>query len=325
MLIIVILSGIIFPLSGFELYLRSINYPTQKCNSINIPPENYIAKYDPKLGWRYILGITFQQKPQKNYPAYSVNINQEGFRTLHLFDMTDRSKPVIMFIGDSITFGHGIEFQDTFVYKIKTLFGDKIEVINMGVQGFGTDQAFLYLKEKIDVYKPIMVVYLYAWDQPNRNINYDRTQLLPCNKFVGTKPLFSLTNGTLYLKHKPKEVSKYHKIKILTLIDTILKKIPEKANSDYKYDLTSQLIKEMRDFVENKGIPLIILNYPADENEDVRQVLTEKKEYYLDLKPFYDENNSFYFVSKTDTHPSSLFHSLIADKFYTKFKYLIVP
>ena len=47
-----------------------------------------------------------------------------------------------MFIGDSFTYGKGVNDQETFAYKLQqALISDSVEIINAGVEGRGTDHA----------------------------------------------------------------------------------------------------------------------------------------------------------------------------------------
>jgi len=59
------------------------------------------------------------------------HFDKYGFRSIHPLKDIDFSKPRILFIGDSVTFGYGLNYEDTYATKIGKLFKDKYEIINI--------------------------------------------------------------------------------------------------------------------------------------------------------------------------------------------------
>ena len=78
------------------------------------------------------------------------------------------------------------------------------QVVNLGVQGYGSDQALLALKKHLPKFNAKIVVYTFIENHILRNGNYDRRMLVPTARFLGTKPQFILTN----IKEKPCEVTR---------------------------------------------------------------------------------------------------------------------
>jgi len=71
----------------------------------------------------------------------------------------------IMIIGDSFTFGHGCELEDSFTKILESNLNESsykdykyVEVVNAGVGGYGVDHYYLHLKEMFGIYKPDLVV-----------------------------------------------------------------------------------------------------------------------------------------------------------------------
>ena len=69
----------------------------------------------------------------------------------------------IVFIGDSFTGATQVPYESTFVSLVeaglgKRLFKTNVEVINLGVGGYGTDQEYLTLINEASKYKPDIVV-----------------------------------------------------------------------------------------------------------------------------------------------------------------------
>lgn len=113
-------------------------------------------------------------------PDYRVNVrtNSQGVRS-------DRDIPYektegtfrIVGLGDSFTLGYEVEQEDTFLHQLETnLKGrgfEHVEVINLGVSGFGTSEELITLKEEGMRYDPDLVVLGYFVNDIQNNIMSD--------------------------------------------------------------------------------------------------------------------------------------------------------
>lgn len=107
-------------------------------------------------------------KPQSRCKSSSttnpadVYINTLGFRdtkdkTLQKSLHTKR----ILFIGDSYTFGHGVEASDSYPFKIEGQLKkqeSQVEILNAGIPGVGPDWYYLFLKESATKLSPDLIV-----------------------------------------------------------------------------------------------------------------------------------------------------------------------
>jgi hypothetical protein len=106
-------------------------------------------RYDPILGWR----------PRENYSGDGVRTNSMGIRAEREFtieppgDVTAR----IVVVGDSYTWGERVRNGETYADRLDELLPG-VEVINLGVHGYGTDQQFLYIREFGLRFKPDLVI-----------------------------------------------------------------------------------------------------------------------------------------------------------------------
>src|SRR5438128_43073 len=66
-------------------------------------------------------------------------------------------RPRMVMLGDSITFCYGVRDGETFSAVMETL-DPRLEVVNLGVQGYGTDQELLKLEREGFAYAPDVVV-----------------------------------------------------------------------------------------------------------------------------------------------------------------------
>ena len=114
-----------------------------------------IGRYDPELGWSLRPGATASSKATGQKVDYV--INSLGFRG----DETTAAKPEgtfrIVVVGDSHAFGFGIPQQGTFSYLLQGYFKN-VEVLNLGVSGYGIDQYLLRLRRDGFPLKPDLVI-----------------------------------------------------------------------------------------------------------------------------------------------------------------------
>lgn len=96
-------------------------------------------------------------------PEFTVKIetNSKGLRDREIAYPNDKDKCRILAIGDSFTFGNGVEDYQSFPKVLEALLNKKrdyYEVINAGVNGYGTDDELLFLKTEGYKYNPNIVI-----------------------------------------------------------------------------------------------------------------------------------------------------------------------
>ena len=152
------------------------------------------TKFDSELGWATIKNSKYVINGLK------ISTNSFGFRSPEI----DPFKNHILVLGDSIAFGYGVSDHETFPYflakKIKNEYKN-IQVLNMGVAGYGIDQYYLYLKRHIGNLKPKIIVILIC----SRNDLVDTSSESPYGK---KKPFFVLERGGL--KQITKDISYFN-------------------------------------------------------------------------------------------------------------------
>lgn len=117
--------------------------------------ERNFCRYDPLLGWA---GIE-NEEGDFEWPdaRHRVRQNRHGFRGAeHGFPRTSRKRTVVL--GDSFAWGFGVEEEEIFTSVMEKSSGGALEVVNLGVSGYGTDQEYLLWKEKGRLWKPDTVV-----------------------------------------------------------------------------------------------------------------------------------------------------------------------
>ncbi len=108
-------------------------------------PDRFWTEYHPLLGWYN----------QKNKAAvlelksgkYAIQTNAMGFRGTREYDKKNNPNVIkIIVLGDSYAFGWGVQNDETFAVKLEHQYRN-LEMINLGVVGYGIDQMYLCYKE----------------------------------------------------------------------------------------------------------------------------------------------------------------------------------
>ncbi len=121
----------------------------------------YILDLEPdaQLVYRHRPGVS------KIYQGVRATINQEGLRDRPIPHKDPVEKRVLV-LGDSVTFGWGVEFDDTFGRvaegELASRLGVPVRVINSGVCGYNTVQELAFLRRDGDRLAPDMIVVMYV-------------------------------------------------------------------------------------------------------------------------------------------------------------------
>ncbi len=124
---------------------------------------------DPRLGYRHRRGL------ETSYQGVAVDINSQGLRERSIRGGLGKR---ILLLGDSVTFGWGVEAEQTFGRRLEELF-PSIETINAGVCGYNTVQQLRYLESDGLALKPDAIFLLYVENdvQPVLDIRRERSTL----------------------------------------------------------------------------------------------------------------------------------------------------
>jgi hypothetical protein len=147
-------------------------------------------KYDPSKGWGMMPNISGMKWFGNEY----ISSNSRGIRGGSEHSYTkDRGKLRILFLGDSYTFGDEVSDNETYPDYLQQMLPD-VEVINMGMSGYGHDQMLIYLKEEGVKYQPDIVILGYLSMDSERN-------MLEFSYYA--KPKFELADNRLELRNVP--------------------------------------------------------------------------------------------------------------------------
>ncbi len=119
------------------------------------------------MGWALRPSRTLKSRIGGREVTYAVN--HWGFRARDENDDPDPAAPTLIFVGESIMFGLGVDHAETIPAIVGRGLG--VQVVNASVHGYGGDQAYLRTLEVMGQFKhPLAVVAIVLAEQVERNV-----------------------------------------------------------------------------------------------------------------------------------------------------------
>ncbi len=258
--------------------------------------------YDAELGW----------VPKPN----SASIVTTRERTIHArhnsiglrdIEIERDSRPVMLFLGDSMVWGSDAEADERFTDLLRSRI-TQYKTVNAGVSGFGTDQEYLWLQRIWPVVEPTVVVLTFctANDRSDNSTNV---------RYGGNrKPYFATTaDGRLELRGQPVPKSRQLYFKEDWLVHhswlarfVITAYVEIRHRQRHVPDRTELLIDKIRDFVEARGARLVMgLEFNDDQlarHLQARQI------------PFVAFDGAETYSGSSGAHWTPSGHRLVADR-----------
>lgn len=150
------------------------------------------TQYDAELGWVGIPNLAIRDLYGQ---GASLSINAQGFRASQAFpDRRPGGRVRIICSGDSFTFGVGVGDEDVWCHQFAAI-DPRIEPINMGQIGYGTDQAYLwYRRDAVKIEHDIQILAFVAAD-------FDRMRYAEFMSYG--KPVLAVERETLVVRNVP--------------------------------------------------------------------------------------------------------------------------
>lgn len=253
--LVVAFFSFVLSLTAAEIACRLFGLPFESKPHWS-PAENALAQFDEELGWSYLPNRTVVQEFGTEKRKVTMHFNEIGARVSAPGIRYDPSAPTVLFVGDSYTFGHGLPYEEGFVGRLAATPGFPFQVVNLAVQGYGTDQALLLLKRHFNKFNTKAVVYTYIDEVISRNANYDRRILYRYIRILGTKPLFALNgDGTVYVKKWPVRYEHLSYSRLWASLQVVWNRWGPRPS----LELTRALVRDMRNYVESRGSKFVVV------------------------------------------------------------------
>jgi lysophospholipase L1-like esterase len=275
-------------------------------------------QYDEEYGWFHKKDLKTWIETQEY--ATTAYLNPKGLRGQeHTYEKPYGFKRILV-LGDSMAFGLGVNDDESFPAKLQHLYeaeGEKGEVINMGLNGYSTDQQLLLLKNEGLKYSPdVVICQFYIGNDVQGNSS--------AVMYGKNKPYFILEEGELKLKNYPaseiveditavevsqepkgrinlpfiKEFLQRHSYAYVFLrlrYNYLLHKLGVRGSvsdqiSEQGWEVTKAIILEMKKTCDKNNADLLLLFVPTKE----QMLGAESDEYRRKFVEFTEKNNIKY-------------------------------
>ena len=186
-------AGVTLPPDRLPLAAISANLEAYRASS-----DSFLAA-DERLGWA--------PRPRARSRDGLKRANGAGVRS----DVETAPDPPpgidrIELFGDSFTFGDELPLSETWGARLEEDLrarGFAVEVLNFGVNAYGTDQAYLRWREAGRRYRPGIVIYGFQPENSLRNLNVFRPLYFAGTEIPLSKPRFVVDGDDLRLVNSP--------------------------------------------------------------------------------------------------------------------------
>jgi hypothetical protein len=241
--------------------------------------------YSDTYGWTLRRG--FRHRMQ----AKTISINRKGYRGREYDRARTPGVARVVMLGDSITFGPGVDDSETFSDRLDSL-PNGPEVVNLGVMGYGTDQELLKLEREGLAFAPDVVVLhfclhndfadnmlaraLYDGVHPKPYFTYDESEHLRIHDahlrttLARRTALFLHTNSYLYRRATQATRAPGQGGHWLDRMEKALENIGRAT------ELTLRIVEAMRRLAEDNGARFVVVVHPDESAFHRQSRLTEK-------------------------------------------------
>ncbi|MBP0020999.1 MAG: SGNH/GDSL hydrolase family protein [Cyanobacteria bacterium SBLK] len=297
--------------------------------------SQYIQRYESDRGLMRDARLNDPHPTRGWTPRANLNVsigdvtyttNQQGHRALQDYE-PNSERYTILVVGDSYSFG--IDTDDSFLWTNLLQAKDKrLNIINLGVAGYGLDQIYITLKETIALYKPNLVIAAFISDDIFRMRFNFRDYKKPQLKIRGNELIVSNTPiGNLEETYREVKQELRWKVIPVVKLDDVLYNLSVSCR-EVSYKLASKTFLEMQKIsIENEAEFLLtyLASSPEVENPDhtsygekvLQQFIIENPMTHLNTRPYFLEGNERgenYHGGHYQKAESSLVSNIIYDK-----------
>lgn len=153
------------------------------------PGDEPLRRVDPLLGWVYVPSRRVADPEYAWRPHYQ--IDSHGYRVAPGAPALDLTAPSILFVGESIMFGKGLNWRDTLAGKVQGSSG--IQSANLAVNAYSVSQSFLHLQRELPRFRnPRAVVFLFSPSLMVRDLDHNRPWIDSAGRWHAAEPSWAL-------------------------------------------------------------------------------------------------------------------------------------
>ncbi len=269
--------------------------------------NNLFAVHDPQLGWKLRPGLVVQ-RDNRLFTSLE-EINGEGFRGPWLPEAKPAGTRRIVCLGDSHSEAYTVNDDETWSSLLAGLLspGGPVEILNLGVGGYSTDQELLAYVHHGRRRKPDLVLLQFCSNDIPFNVLH--------RYWRGHKPCFTRHGSTLLLTNVPvPDLSDaglatgplLRHSSTLLFVESLLRQVAlghavqREVDMEEAWEVTRLLIRDLNAMVREDGALFAVFNADQENRETdlrLRRVLAELDIPYLETSTAYAGDFDGYWVA----------------------------
>lgn len=166
---------------AFEVGLRAFGYGA--LYDIYSKPEIFWV-HDDQLGWRHDRNVAGRYVGPRPFPIEfesEVSINSFGLRGPEIAPLPEGGLR-ILFLGDSMVAAFEVPYEASFAHlvgpRLAARIGRPVQTVNGAVRGYGTDQSYLWYRERGKSLEADWVVFVHSINDATDNMELHRMRRL---------------------------------------------------------------------------------------------------------------------------------------------------
>lgn len=255
------------------------------------------SRYDRLLGWSLLPGAQTRMRSPGEFDI-AVRINAQGFRADREYSPAPPpGVERIVAVGDSFTFGNGVEVHQTFPSLLERRLA--AEAINLGVPGYGVDQQLLMLESRGLGFQPDVVLLGLHTPDIFRNTNAFHGQYGKPLFRIGPEGRLVLTNVPVPEPGAPRPPQRRGPLDRSRLVQLFWVRL-ERHGFGEVWGVTEGILRRMAAVSEGAGARLVVLLLPpqyavygsrlerlsqSHTIDCIAEILRESRIEHLDLTP----------------------------------------
>ena len=317
-----LITYLIFPVflsaTTAEIVLRVAGYKPWQIENADVavePKGNFFTK-DSELGYKHLPG-KFKVTLNGNYSFNATHLNN-SLRITHPLNTYNQSstKPEIWIFGCSFTYGWSLNDSETYAWLLQEKL-PQYEIVNFGVNGYGTLHSFIQFKEALKHgNKPKVAVIAYAGFHDRRNtlLRARSKQMVAWNKLgILFQPDARLDGKNNFTYSMTKlEYDEWPLMRISALVNFLEVNYNQFEEGLYKsHDVSKTIIEEFNRLAEANDVKLVVAGINAGSAKMLEELSQEgiaTVDISVDLK--IPANNNL----PHDLHPSAIANRQYAAK-----------
>jgi hypothetical protein len=209
-----------------------------------------LRRPDARVGWTFVPN----RQVQKTIGGRTISFafDADGHRVRSVNEPVDPARPTILFAGESVMVGEGLNWDETIPAQVGELMD--VQSANLAVHGYATDQSYLRLESELPRFeRPIAVVTLFMTALLGRNLDDNRPHLGP---------------GLIWLPAVPQG-------RLMSLA-TLIVPYRRQTTIDRGIALTSEVLRASAALATARGATALIVIPQFNPEDDVERILRRK-------------------------------------------------